>query len=89
MAVEDVPGGLSPYQLIYISHFWFPVKMYLTVVLREIWNNLEMVGKNARTILKFQSLFYNYFSLNLNIQLKKVRVSQNSSIIFGLDFGLI
>ena len=46
-------------------------------------------GKNVRTILKFQSLFYNYFSLNFNIQLKKVRASQNSSIIFGLDFGLM
>ena len=46
-------------------------------------------GKNARTILKFQSLFYNYFSLNFNIQLKKVHISQNSSIIFGLDFGLM
>ena len=61
----------------------------LTVVVPEIWNNLEMVEKNARTVLKFQSLFQNYFSLNFNIQLKKVRVSQNSSIIFGLDFGLM
>ena len=63
--------------------------MNLTVVLRKIWNNLEMVEKNARIILKLQSLFYNYFSLNFNIQLKKVRTSQNSSIIFGLDFGLM
>ena len=61
----------------------------LTVVVPEIWNNLEMVEKNARTVLKFQSLFQNYFSLNFNIQLKKVRASQNSSIIFGLDFGLM
>ena len=37
-------------------------------------------GKNVRTILKFQSLFYNYFSLNFNIQLKKVRTSQNSKM---------
>ena len=58
--------------------------MNLTVVLREIWNNLEMVEKNARIILKLQSLFYNYFSLNFNIQLKKVRTSQNSSL--GLVF---
>ena len=29
----------------------------LTVVVPEIWNNLEMVEKNARTFLKFQSLF--------------------------------
>ena len=63
--------------------------MLLTVVVPEIWNNLEMVEKNARTFLKFQSLFLNYFSLNFNIQLKKVRASQNSSIIFGLDFVLI
>ena len=29
----------------------------LTVVVPEICNNLEMVEKNARTLLKFQSLF--------------------------------
>ena len=46
-------------------------------------------GKNAHTILKFQSLFYNYLSLNFNIQLKKVQTSQNSSIIFGLDYDLM
>ena len=65
------------------------IKIILTVVLREIWNNLELVKKNAHTILKFQSLYYKFFSLNSNIQLKKVRTSQNSSIIFGLDFGLM
>ena len=54
--------------------------------------NMEEFGngrKNARTFLKFQSLFYNYLSINFNIQLKKVRVSQNSSFFFGLDFGLM
>ena len=34
-------------------------------------------------------IFHNFFSLNFNIQLKKVRTSQNSGIIFGLDFGLM
>ena len=33
------------------------ILVYLTVVVPEIWNNLEMVEKNARTFLKFQSLF--------------------------------
>ena len=46
-------------------------------------------GKKAHTILKFQSLFYNYFSLNFNIQLKKVLTSQNSSLGFVLNFVLI
>ena len=42
----------------YISfHFLGILFDVLTVVVREIWNNLEMVGKNAGTFLKFQSLF--------------------------------
>ena len=39
------------------SIFFSREHYYLTVVLREIWNNLEMVEKNALIFLKFQSLF--------------------------------
>ena len=61
---------------------------YLTVVVPEIWNILEMQKKCAH-IFEVLITFYDYFSLNFNNQLKKVRVSQNSSIYFGLDFGLM
>ena len=37
-------------------------------------------GKQCAHNFEVPSLFYNYFSLNFNIQLKKVRTSQNSKM---------
>merc|ERR1712218_419932 len=47
--------------------------LILTVVVPEIWNNLEMVEKNVRTFLKFQWVFRAIFDLSNKIALLILR----------------